>query len=1163
MEHYIPYQCVTMKRYFLLLFLLCAVPLQAETIYQGRVLLPDGKAAEGTDVAFLQYHFDDENDIGWQVKAIITSDTNGQWQVKVGDKGDATPGDSTAQASTQASTIVAFKAGFGLAWQNIFSSSKGPFTLKLAPPGRRKLTVIDTAGKAISDASVAIAMLQDSNNAMESRYVSLPENLRKRWMQKTDATGTLVLIGVPPNYSTNLKVSAPGLVSLSIYERTGTGDLRIALPRAIKIKVRLVPEPGVTLSPSARKLALNATDEKNNISWGSGVLVTDANGEFTIDDAAPGTATVYSSSKSEARDIGFLPQIEGKVDIKGDKAEQEIQIPLKSLRAVTVTGKVTGEKGEPLKGATIYGTGAGLANYERQLARTEEDGTYSFQAPEGETKVRVLTAPQGYSSSEGYSTQSVKVAVGASGPIAGPDFVLSKAVSLTVSVTGGNGKPSAGAKVLVATGDLNFYYNSQTLYTSADGTLTIPHINPKQALKLRAHTATAMSPTVEVNLPQQKSVTLTLKENGGVKLRGRVVNQHGQAVKNAAVQINVMRGRQGGVEATYRTGADGRFASAMLWPDGDFSLFVTAEDHIPARSTTWRGGAAQAHQFNPLTLVHLDGVVSGIVRDGAGRAVPGARVWARGAFHETKQQQVSRFSDAQGRFRLEGLASGPLIICAEKAGHPVGAAWHDDTPNLVVQTGLYKGGPSAKMPNVESDSAAQRVALRYLEPAIAQSKKEKDPNAAYTTGTLLGYLARVDTNRAVQLADSKEVRDKLFMELGNTAVNRTPPDVRGALARWNNIKDPMARSYSVIFGLRQVAKTQPGAVKTALPQALAMARAVPEVSYRLIMLAKVAGLMNRVERGSGDALLQETVAAAQKLTNNEYEGYARAEVAAELVTQNFEGAWKLIEATKGESEKSRYIGMLAYRLAPVDADRSVKFVRENLSEWNQGYRLPALCAAIAPHDLPKAEALAATLKNNEKMRALAWMAEAIAPVSRTKAYNRATLLRLWNEAIKAGQATISEQRFQYSNGDTELMLVIAQGRQWGAKDVDAIALRAFAARPMRESNAWDVGSQNAERDAAYARALLHASPVLGRDYARTLLTAWRATSKNEGTTMGQFVSLALAIDPALADEILRTAPAAQKVGYATSAAAYALSSPQQRLDRLRSRSGFAVPSDDD
>jgi hypothetical protein len=365
------------------------------------------------------------------------------------------------------------------------------------------------------------------------------------------------------------------------------------------------------------------------------------------------------------------------------------------------------------------------------------------------------------------------------------------------------------------------------------------------------------------------------------------------------------------------------------------------------------------------------------------------------------------------------------------------------------------------------------------------------------------------------------------------------------------------------MGLKQIAKTHPAAAKAALPQVLSIARAVPEVSYRLLMLAKIAGIMNSLQRGSGDALLQETVTAAQKLTSDQFEGYARAEVAMELVTQDFDGAWKLIEATKDEREKTRYIGMLAYRLASTDADRAIKLVRENLSEWDRGYKLPALCAAIAPRDLPKAEALAATLEAGTKMRALGWMTEAIAPASRTTAPGRATLLRLWHEAVKAGEASLIVHQAEYNNTDTELMFIIAQGREWGATDVETLALRAFAARPTPEANPWDTGSQMAEKDASYALALLWASPALGRDYARSLVTAWRAAGKNQDSIPSHFITLALAVDPSLADEILRTAPAAQKVNYATYAASYALSSPQKRIERWRSRLGLAVPSDDD
>ncbi len=1146
-----------MKPHFwrLTLLLLFALPLRAETIYQGRVLLPDGKAATGADVALVQYHFSEEDNGGWQAKSLVSSDTSGQWQLKVNDQSEK------GDYSVQGGTLVAFKAGFGLVWQRVSRTTKGPVTLKLARPGKRKLTVADTEGKPIGGAVAQITFVAQQTETVSGHYISLPESLQRRWQQKTGAAGTLLLSAVPADSSTAFEISAENHAVLTFNDQRDSSDFQFALPRAVKIKGRLVAEPRVTLSSAGRKLVLSAYDEKSKTSWDSGVLLTDANGEFTFDKAAPGTASVSFLPQDEARDSGFLPQIEAKIDIKADKAEQEIQVPLKALRAVTVTGKVTNEIGEPLAGVTLYGTRLDKPQYDRKLTTTIAGGTYSFPAPVGETKLRVFNVPQGYSTPSDYNPQIIKVSADAAGPFSGPSFVLSKAVSLAARVVNAGGKPQPDALVFLFS-RFDFYGGDQ-LRADAEGRVTLPNLNGKETVTIAAKTATAMSPRVEFNPSQQKSVTLTLKENGGVKLRGRVVNQRGKPVNNAKVQINVMRGQTGGVEVTLKSGADGRFASEMLWPDGTFSLFATAVNHVSAKSALWKGGAGETHDFSALVLQSLDGVLRGVVRDAKGQPIGGARVAVRGGFHETKAP-IENLSDAQGRFHLAGLSGGPLIICADKAGQPPGAVWCDGAPTIDVRLGFYAASKSPFVPAAQSQVAAKRVALRYLEAAITQAQKSSDPNKNYTTATLLGYLAKVDAPRAVQLADNKEVRDQLFMELGNAALHRTPPDVATAMAHWNNVKEPIMRTYPLVIGLLQLTKTQPAAAKTLLPQALAMARAVPEVSYRAIMLAKIAGAMNTLQKGSGEALLQETVSAAQKLTSNDFEGYARAEVARELVAQDFDSAWKLIEPTKDQSEKARYIGMLAYRLAPTDPDRAIKLVRENLDESNQGYKLPALCAAIALNDLPKAEALAATLKDNAKMRAFGWMAEAIAPYSRTTSFSRTTLLEVWRKAIKAGEAARTKSEFTYLNIDTELMFIVSQGRKWSAPDVDSLARLLFVTRPKREENAWDSGAQNIRDEANYARTLLLASPALGRDYARSLLAAWRSMKiNNDSDESTRPFGLALEVDPLLAEEIMSRANPAQKTSYVSQAANYAFSTPQKRLENLRGTLGFAEPDEDD
>jgi hypothetical protein len=1145
-------------------------PLRAEgdssVIYKGKLLSSANKPLEGIEVALVvpQAHIEGQEEETIPAK-VVKTDKNGAWQIsgpaltklpitQVAPQTHSAETKTSKPAPIYSLLFVAFSPQHSLAWRRVQHDDKMPIVLKMAPHGSKRLVVRDSNGAPIAGAKMRLSWLYPrvwENDDDGQSSLQLPADLATRWAQSTGADGALKLSFVPPNTQGNFLIEAPGYATLGRNDYQDNDELVVTLPRPLTITVRLTAPPDSPLTIKGQKLSGYIRGAQQYDFYEVKPQTTDDKGEITLRDIGPGQAA-FGLLEGKAAKTDYLAHIKGQFTIASGDDNRVVEIPLQAIRAYAVRGKVTSADGKPLKGVQIYGGGPGRDN-DTYLAVTDAKGEYSFRAGEGQNRVSVMGAPEGYAVSRMYVPRPFKVEAGAALPIKAPDFILQKAASLKVLVLDAQGKPKPKARVSYATQE--YFYDRNMRRTDSKGMLTISGAGGQ--IYLAARDGEAFSERKILKPPFPTLVTLRLKANGGAKLKGRVLDQNNRPLAGAKVQIIEQRERSSSAPTSVTTDAKGQWQSAALWPDAKFSIFVTAARHTPAKSADWQGEAGQTHDFGTLKLQHLGGIVAGTVRDQNGQPLSGARVWARGASSQGSKSET--VSDSQGRFRLEGLPKTPLFLFAQKEGQPLGAAWQSaPRENLIVTMGRYNGSARPTRNQSEQDAAARRVTLRYLDKALTQIQTQKSDNATYQLSNLLSWLARLDTPRAIRLAaPHKDAHDRLSMTLGNLALKKSPPDITAALARWNSAKEPTTRAYSLVRALHDNAKTKPDLARPLIPAALTAARAVPEVSYRVIMLAKIGDVMNKLQPGSGDALLSEATTTVKQLGINDFEGYARAEVAECIVDKEPDQALALLEPIKDPGEIARYYGEVAYRLAARDPDRAIKLVRDNFTESYAEQRLAGLCHALATKDLPKAEALAATLKGQHKLNALRWMAEALAPTKPEEA------LRLWRAALDGSNTVDDDSPYGREQAGSQIMLLIARGREWGAPDVKQRALQAVANRPQREANYWDTDDYRVREEAQYALLLSLADPDLARDYAQVLSPVLTRKTKIESYIMEPMVLLTLVTDPLLTDQILRNAPAANLPSYVAAALSWVLGTPQERQKQIRRSVWMAEPFEDD
>jgi protocatechuate 3,4-dioxygenase beta subunit len=256
-------------------------------------------------------------------------------------------------------------------------------------------------------------------------------------------------------------------------------------------------------------------------------------------------------------------------------------------------------------------------------------------------------------------------------------------------VVGPRGEPLASAEVFVLEGrmgmmpQLRWALEGKQPVTSsaADGFFRVADLAPGEkvnvAVRLGGYTAERL---LGVVAPTAEPVTVTLRPSSTV--RGRVLDEDGDPVGDATVRLTVERAGGGMafqlVAGGEGSGDDGRFAIEDVEP-GTVRLSVTADGYLPLE----RGGleVPAGKDLEGLELVLKAGAtVEGRVSAPDGGPAVGARVRlvdeAEGNPMGGMRMRFDRAAetDGDGRYRLEGVETGPRTLQAEHEDFDRGVA---------------------------------------------------------------------------------------------------------------------------------------------------------------------------------------------------------------------------------------------------------------------------------------------------------------------------------------------------------------------------------------------------------------------------------------------------------------------------------------------------------
>lgn len=354
-------------------------------------------------------------------------------------------------------------------------------------------------------------------------------------------------------------------------------------------------------------------------------ITTDAQGRFRIDDVAPGSyvAAAFAS--------GWAPGVSPPFDVPSGQLASGITIRLSP--GVLVGGRVVGRDG-PLANATVVAV-AGMGETAAKIATTTTDrhGEYTLRALAGAITL-VASAP-----SHGDAERRLALAPGRDHQR--EDFTLTAEDGALRGVAlAPDGGAAAGVSVRIVEGTTR-----RRTVSDAFGRFTIaPVASGRYVVEL----SSPEHPSKRVAIDTQRFAELRLDRGGGA--RALVRDSHsGAPLPSLRIQATSPTGQS----LSRQTDARGQVELRGLAP-GAWTVTVRAPGYLAAsRSLIIRAGSA----LDDTTFDLVRGAtLAGEVRDRYGRRVAGARV---------SLGDVSATTDADGSFRLTGVASGTLEADSE------------------------------------------------------------------------------------------------------------------------------------------------------------------------------------------------------------------------------------------------------------------------------------------------------------------------------------------------------------------------------------------------------------------------------------------------------------------------------------------------------------------
>lgn len=547
----------------------------------------------------------------------------------------------------------------------------------------RAATIAGTVVDEKTRRPIAGVSLRAASGPQIMRFGQEPTGVSRRG--RSDARGRFRILGLlSQRYAVEARRDGflPASISGVVPSAQGRSAVALALTPAASVSGRVTTGDGQPVAGARVRLLdrgplamLSGRRPASGLFGGEGAR-TRQDGTYKLRQLAP----ARSVSLEAARE-GFASAKRHGVSLKAGEASRDVNLVLE--KGLQARGRVVNAQGEPVAGAEIRISPAEtrgmmgvrfvtrMMRADRPAAVAGRDGGFTVAGlEEGDVSATV--------SGEGYAEKSFAgLSVQAGEPTEWPPFVLAAGAGISGLVRDTQGAPVVGADVGVfgESGGL------RQATSELDGSFRLDGLPADKPVML-----TAMAPgygmTQRSVTPPAEALVVTLKTAG--VLRGRVEDADTKrpvtdfSVGYSAPRMGGMTFRMGGNTERSFQSADGSFELPDVNP-GKWTVRATAAGYRGAEVGGVEVGEGEAREGIVLSL-KKGGTLSGRVLDPRrGTGVANADVsWQESAPdgpNRAAAAMIARLSgsnsatatDADGRFRFEGLPEGKVTITAS---HP-------------------------------------------------------------------------------------------------------------------------------------------------------------------------------------------------------------------------------------------------------------------------------------------------------------------------------------------------------------------------------------------------------------------------------------------------------------------------------------------------------------
>jgi protocatechuate 3,4-dioxygenase beta subunit len=542
-----------------------------------------------------------------------------------------------------------------------------PVPIRLVEVRDYRGRLVDTSGQPIAKARIRpIWLAQKTQGQLLFAYdsVDLPPEFAKEMAGESGADGVFVLRGAPTEGAVRAEVSAPGFGSFhATCALSAPTTIRLAPTGSVRGSVVCKADPKAA---AGIKLRLSSDQWKQPSPWDEFHLdpyaetSTQKDGSFLFAEVPPGRYLLSETWVANAPyylDFGDRGSYPGPYQVTSRGVTSMSPITLRPT--VLIHGTVVDAK----SGVGIPDVELDLS-YPAGLTRTDARGAYSGRVAPGTLRIYVKDVPDAYvqpqSDARRLETEATKEATV-------PAIRLQPTRAVEGIVVDESGKPVADAEIIPYAGA---GFRDQQPRSDQNGRFIVKGIPDGASVQLRSRTATASTDGPVTVSPGSAPTRLVVSEKNVFRLRGSVVDETGQPIRGAAVELGaagLCNGWHGSctIDVT-ESDAQGRYQFVALSRGDTYHVQVVEEEgygrppELSSEASQIRGKPGQTYEVPRIVLTSLHGTVEGTVVDSAGKPLAGVRVFNNG---DAREMILVR-TDAAGHFRLQGLEPGPVYVFA-------------------------------------------------------------------------------------------------------------------------------------------------------------------------------------------------------------------------------------------------------------------------------------------------------------------------------------------------------------------------------------------------------------------------------------------------------------------------------------------------------------------